>query len=241
MLRDFLTGFGLLIVYYVATGLPPILLRLLGKVPFEVTRKMYHFVLTLSIFPLLRVFSAWYLATAAPLVLALILYPVLALLERSSFYARIAVERKGGEFKTSLIFAQLVIAALILIFWGLLGAQWRYVAVVAMMVWGFGDAAAALVGKAFGRRRILHRWIEGTKTLEGTLAMFVFAGLAAFLTLLLYAGLPWTASLIAALCVAPVSAAVELFSHRGTDTLTVPLSAAFVILPLMAFASLVGL
>lgn len=240
MLRDYLTGFGLLIVYYLATGLPPILLRGFGKVPFEVTRKMYHFVLTLSIFPLLEVFNTWYLAAAAPLTLALLLYPVLALLERSSFYKRIAVERKGGEFKTSLIFAQLVIATLILIFWGLLGAHWRYVAVVAMMVWGFGDAAAALVGKAFGRRRISHRWIEGTKTLEGTLAMFVFAGLAAFLTLLFYAGLPWHVSLMAALCVAPVSAAVELFSQRGTDTLTVPLSAAFVILPLMSLASLVG-
>ena len=108
------------------------------------------------------------------------------------------------------------------------------------MAWGFGDAAAALVGKAFGRRPILHPRIEGKKTVEGTVAMFVVAGLTIFLTLLIYAGQSCRVSLGVALLVAPVSAAVELFSPRGMDTLTVPLSTAFAILPLMSILALLG-
>ncbi len=154
------------------------------------------------------------------------MYPVLKLVEHSSFYKRIAVEREGGEFKSSLIIVQVSIATLIFIFWGLLGEEWRYIAVVAVMAWGFGDAAAALVGKAIGRRRIMHPRIEGAKTYEGTLAMFIVAGLAIFFSLLIYAGQPWYVSFIVALLVAPVCAAVELFSNRGMDTLTVPLSTA---------------
>ncbi len=108
------------------------------------------------------------------------------------------------------------------------------------MAWGFGDAAAALVGKSIGRRRILHPRIEGTKTYEGTLAMYVTAGLAIFFTLLIYAGQSWYVSLAVALLVAPVCAVVELFSSRGMDTLTVPLTAGFAILPLMSLFSFLG-
>jgi dolichol kinase len=108
------------------------------------------------------------------------------------------------------------------------------------MAWGLGDAAAALVGKAIGRRRIRHPRIQGTKTFEGTLAMYITAGLTIFLTLLIDASQSWYVSLTVAALVAPVCAVVELFSSHGMDTLTVPLSTAFAILPLMAFFAFLG-
>jgi phytol kinase len=114
------------------------------------------------------------------------------------------------------------------------------IAAVAVMAWGFGDAAAALVGKNFGRRRILYPRIEGAKTYERTLAMFIVAGLAVFLTLLMYAGQPWQVSLAVATLVAPVSATVELFSQRGMDTLNVPISVAFLVLPLVSLFTFLG-
>ena len=129
---------------------------------------------------------------------------------------------------------------MIFVFWGLLGTEWKYIAVVAVMAWGFGDAAAALIGKNFGRRRILHPRIEGTKTMEGTQAMFVTAGLAIFFTFLIYAGQPWLVSLAVALLVAPVCAVVELFSNRGMDTLTVPISTGLAVLSLMSLFSFLG-
>jgi len=240
MIHSDLIGFGLFLGYFVVAGLPAILLKACFKTPFEMTRKMYHLIITCSIFPLLKLFSTWYVAVLAALVFALVIYPVLALVERSSAYKRIAVERQCGEFKTSLLIVQLSIAIVISVCWGLLGADWQYVAVVAVMAWGFGDAAAALVGKAFGRRQIQHPRIAGKKTVEGTLAMFVVAGMAIFITLLVYAGQSWHVSSAVALLVAPVCSAVELFSPRGMDTLTVPLSAAFAILPLMSLVALLG-
>ena len=235
-----LIGFGLLIGYFILAGLPPILLKAYRKTPFEITRKMYHLVITLSIFPLLKLFSSWYMAVLAAFMFVLMIYPLLMLFEGSSLYKRIAVERQSGEFRKSFIIVQLSLGLLIFIFWGLLGVDWQYVAVVAVMAWGFGDAAAALVGKAFGRRRIQHPWIEGAKTYEGTFAMYVVAGLAIFLTLLVYAGQSWPVSLVVAALVAPVGATVEVFSRRGLDTLTVPLSVAFSVLSLMFLIDFVG-
>lgn len=240
MLQHDLIGLGLYLGYIIVIGLPTILLKLTLKVPSEVVRKMYHLVITLSIFPLVTLFSTWYMAVLAAVTFVLVTYPFLVLVENSSFYKRIAVEREGGEFRRSLIIVQVSIGLLIFVVWGLLGAEWRYVAVVAVMAWGLGDAAAALVGKHFGRRRIQHPLVEGAKTVEGTQAMFVTAGLAIFFTLLIYADQSWHVSLAVALLVAPVCAIVELFSQKGMDTFTVPLSAAFAILPLMHFFSFMG-
>ncbi len=236
-----LIGIGLYLGFLVAIGLPIVLFKVCCNPPFEITRKLYHLVITLSIFPLVTVFSTWYMAVLAAFMLVLLAYPVLALLDRSTLYTRMMVERKKGEFKSSLIIVQLSMSILIFISWGLLGEHWKYVAVVAVMAWGLGDAAAALVGKAFGRRRIHHPRIQGAKTYEGTLAMFIVAGMAIFLTLLIYAGQSWQVSTIIALLVAPASAAVELFSDRGMDTLTVPLSVAFLVMPLMSFFTFLGM
>jgi phytol kinase len=234
-------GVGLYLGFLVALGLPAVLLKVYFNVPFELMRKIYHLVITMSIFPLMTLFSTWYMAILAAFMLVLIAYPLLVLVKNTAFYRRIAVERAGGEFKRSLLIVQVSIALLIFVFWGLLGPEWKYVAVVAVMAWGFGDAAAALVGKNFGRRPIVHPWIEGRKTMEGTQAMFATAGLAIFFTLLIYAGQPWPVSLAVALLAAPVCAVVELFSNRGMDTLTVPISTGLAVLPLMSIFSFLGI
>jgi dolichol kinase len=233
-------GFGLYLAFFVVIGLPTILLKAIFPVPFEMTRKLYHLLITFSIFPLVTFFRTWYAAVLAALLFALILYPLLARVERTVFFQHIAVERAGGEFKRSLIIVQVSIALMIAIFWGLLGPEWKFVAIAAVMAWGFGDAAAALVGKRFGRRQFNHPSIDGKKTLEGTQAMYFTAGLAIFFTFLLYAGQPWTVSLAVALLAAPVSAAVELFSKGGIDTLTVPISTGLAVLTLLSLFSFLG-
>lgn len=240
MLHNDWVSIGLYLGFIVVFGLPAILLKVGFNVPFEILRKMYHMVIALSIFPLVMFFKNWYMAVLSTFLLVVIAYPLLALVENTAIYKRIAVERSSGEFKKSLIVVQVSIALLIFIFWGLLGSEWKYIAVVAVMAWSFGDAAAALVGKRFGRRQIRHPRIEGAKTMEGTQAMYFTAGLAIFLTFMFYAGQPWQVSLAVALLVAPISAVVELFSNRGMDTLTVPISTGLAVLSLMSLFSLLG-
>ncbi|MCA9893558.1 MAG: hypothetical protein KC615_11280 [Anaerolineae bacterium] len=241
MLANDLFGFGLLIGYFVIAGLPMVLLKTSNRLSFEVARKLYHLVITVSIIPIMTLFSSWHVTVLVVLFLMAIIYPILARVENTSFFERIAVERSNGEFKQSLVVVQITIAILIVVFWGLLGDSWKYVVIVAVLAWGFGDAAAALVGKTFGKNHIQHPWLEGKKTYEGTFAMFIVAGLTIFFTLLIFTGQPWYLNVAVALLVAPIGATVELFTRRGMDTLTVPLAVGFSVLLLMLFLSFLSI
>jgi phytol kinase len=240
MSQNDLTGMGLYFGLIIVVLIPLLLAKRFFNIPFEITRKSYHLGISLTIYPLVKGFENWYMAVLAVFLFALIVYPILMLLEKTSLFKKIAVEREGGEFKQSLLIFQASIALLLFVFWGLLGESWKYIAVAAVMAWGLGDASAALVGKAIGRHRIRHFLIEGTKTYEGTLAMYLMAGLAIFFTLLIYTDLSWYLSMAIALFVAPVCAAVEVFSNRGLDTITVPISTGLAVMTWMTFFSYLG-
>ncbi len=243
MLRSDLIGAGILLAYYIfVVALPPLFLKLWTRVPREVARKLHHIAYSLSIYPLLTLFSSWYVAIAAASLLVVIGYPALLLIERASWYQSRFIQRKGqkGELRRQLLWVQGSFALMIALFWGLLGVRWQYIVAVSVTAWGFGDAAAALVGKAFGRRIVWPRFLKEPKTYEGTAAMALVSAIAIFLTLTLYASKPWPMSLIIALLVAPVCALVELFSRWGLDTLTVPLITALAIMPLTLLFRLLG-
>ena len=236
MERSDLIGALILFAYYaVFLVLIPVPLKYYTRVPSEFIRKAQHIGYCLSIFLLLHLFSTWYAAIAASSVLVLVGYPVLLLFERASWYSRAFADRAagGGEFRRSHLLVQATYSVLIALLWGALGVRWAPVIGVAVVGWGFGDAAAALVGKAWGRRYVLVRWVDRAKTWEGSAAMVVVCVVAFFLTLFFYVGLPWLQSLVIAFIAAPVCGLVELVTRRGLDTLTVPLAAAFTIVPLM--------
>jgi phytol kinase len=242
ILNDLVAAIILMLYYLVGLVAIPTMLKAWSKLPGEVIRKTQHVGYSLSIFILLRLFSTWYMAIAAAFLLVLLAYPLLLCIEKTSFYRRLFVDRakRGGELRKQLIYVQLSFAILIFLFWGLLGAKWHYMVAVAVMAWGFGDAAAALVGKFLGKKSIVHRWVEGVKTHEGTAAMIVTAFLAIFFTLLFSSGLSWPTCLLVASLAAPLCGVVELFSRGGTDTLTVPLAAAAAIFPLVYLFSSLG-
>ncbi|HHY15419.1 MAG TPA: phosphatidate cytidylyltransferase [Firmicutes bacterium] len=242
VISDLWAAVILMAYYLVGLAVIPTMLKAWSNLPKEVIRKIQHVVYSLSIFILLRLFSAWYVAVGAAFLLVLLAYPVLYLIERTDFYKKMFVDRteRGGELRKQLLYVQLSFALLIFLFWGLLGAKWHYTVAVAVMAWGFGDAAAALVGKFFGRIKIVHRWVEGAKTCEGTLAMIAVAFITTFFTLLFLSGLSWYICLLIGAVVAPVAGVVELFSRRGTDTLTVPLTTAAVVFPLVYLFTYLG-
>lgn len=243
MLGNDLLSTVILITYYLV-GLVaiPTMLKAWSKLPSEVVRKLQHVGYSMSIFLLLHLFTTWYRAVLAAFVLVILAYPALIILEKTSFYQKFFVDRdkKGGELRKQLLYVQLSFAILLFIFWGLLGAKWQYLVAVAVMAWGFGDAAAALVGIFFGKRDLVHRYIEGVKTQEGTLAMIITAFFAVFLTLLIFSPLSWYISLLVSLFVAPIAGFVELFSPGGLDTLTVPLVTAGVLFPLISLLTHLG-
>ncbi len=235
MLQELVKGFFSLCIYFVSVAVMIIAVKFLLKPPREYVRKLMHTVCFLSIFILTEAFDTWFLAAGASVLFAMIIYPVLALCEKHSQYAALFNQRRSGEVKASLILVFLMMAVMIAVFWGLLGEQWKYIIIVAILAWGFGDAAAALAGKKFGRHQVRNRLVDGPKTWEGTLAMYVVSACAIFISLLFYAELSWYICMLVALLVAMVSALSELVSHKGTDTVNVPLATA---LPLFGLMSL---
>lgn len=206
----------------------------------ELFRKFLHIICTCFIIVLVNMFDTWYDAVFAMIVFIIIIYPLLTLAERHPKYGDFFSERRKGEVKMSTILLTVMVIVLIIVFWGWLGTDLKYIINAAVLAWGFGDAAAALVGKAFGRHFIEHKHVEGKKTVEGTLAMYTVSSLAIFVTTMLYNIGPWYLCLAIAILVAPICAIVELFSLRGSDTITVPLSAAISTFIVVSFISYMG-
>ena len=83
-------------------------------------------------------------------------------------------------------------------------------------------------------RPLTGRHIEGRKSVEGTVAMFLVSLVSVLVILSLRGGLPWYGLLLTAYVTAGVSAVVELYSLGGNDTVTCPLAAMAVLLPMTA-------
>ena len=122
-----------------------------------------------------------------------------------------------------------MITVMLAVFWGGFGDRCAYIAVAALMAWGPGDAAAAIVGKKLGRHKLSGPRIEGVKSVEGTLAMGITSFLFTFGTLYIMSGLPLGTILVVSLVMAPVAALVELYTKRGLDTVTVPIAASLIL------------
>ncbi|NMB95501.1 MAG: phosphatidate cytidylyltransferase, partial [Clostridiaceae bacterium] len=108
-----------------------------------------------------------------------------------------------------------------------------YLVIASVLAWGLGDAAAALVGKRFGRHFIVGKLIEGRKSLEGTLAMFAVSFVSVIVVLIAYGAVKWYGYAPIAIITAAVCAVVELYTKNGMDTLTCPLAAAATMIPLV--------
>ncbi len=93
--------------------------------------------------------------------------------------------------------------------------------VLAVAVLGVGDPIAALIGKRFGKVKLLHG-----RSLEGSLAFLVSAWTVAFALLFAFHGLTPSRALATAGAGAFAGALAELLSTRVDDNLSIPLCAA---------------
>ncbi len=210
---------------YLAGWLTVLLLaRHFFSIPQEPWRKLLHLVAYTS--SLLMMFQSrnWATASCCCLVFAAVVYPVLHYAERWKGYAGLFNQRYPGEVKKSLLLLFITHAVLIALCWGWL--QKPYIAVAAILMWGVGDTAAALIGKRFGKHHVHLPLADPQKTWEGSIAMLMAAFTAGFCAMLMASPLRWYTCLILAAVAAPVAAYVELISHGGNDTVTVPAAVA---------------
>ena len=142
---EFLTGFGHLTLYFLFAATAALLCRFFIKIPNEIFRKLLHCILLGSLWVFVFGFHTWWIAASAAIVFELVVYPILLFFERFKTYTSMTSERKKGELKSSLLLAFTMYALVIVVCWGAL--RDRYLVLASIYAWGFGDAAAALVGK----------------------------------------------------------------------------------------------
>lgn len=202
-------------------------------IPKELWRKLLHLVAYTSSLFMMFVSRDWLTSAVCCLVFAAVVYPILRYAERWKGYSALFNQRHPGEVKTSLLLLFCTHAALIALCWGWLGKA--YISVTAILMWGVGDTAAALIGKRFGRHHVRLPLADSRKTWEGSAAMMVTAFAAGFVAMLVTSPLEWYICLACAAIAAPVAAYVELISQGGNDTVTVPAAAAFILSVLTLF------
>lgn len=224
-------GFGNVLVYFMVAASVALLLRRFVHIKDEVFRKGLHCILLGSLLVLVFSFSVWWQAALTALAFAVAAYPILCLAERVKGFSAFVTERTSGELKRSLLIVFFMFAVEISVCWGWLGDKLLVLACI--YAWGFGDAAAALVGKHFGRHALTGTHIEGTKSVEGSLAMFTVSFVCVGVILALRGGLPLYGYILIPALTATGASVVELFSLHGMDTITCPLAATAIMLPLV--------
>jgi hypothetical protein len=212
--------YGNLLKYLAPAVCILLLVRCFCHIPDYIFRKLLHLVAFSIVTVMILSASRWEAACLACLSFAVIVYPILMLLEKEPWFDKFLVQKKPGEIKTSLLLLFVMIAADIAVAWGIFGK--KYVAVASVLMWGFGDAAAAIVGIRFGKHVASRKLSDGKKTWEGTIGMFLVSSLAGCITLVLLSGKSVGSCILAAVLSGAVGAFTELVSKDGMDTVTVP-------------------
>ncbi len=216
-------------------------IKLIFPLPREVIRKFYHIFFSFSIFILLYAFNSWLVALVVILLFFLVALIYLTLEEYVLPFKLIDLDRRKNyrirEVSIQIIYIIIMQAILLLVFRYFLNQPFH--AAIGVLVWGVGDAAAAVIGKLYGRYNFNGPVLSPAKTLEGTGSLILLSWLtvmvlgalyhyslfpAAFLELL-----PGGAGLaLYALFLAVTAGLIEAVSRIGLDTITVPVAVALV-------------
>jgi len=221
-LMEYLKVLGIYLAFIVILALSLIIVRFTTKVPDYIFRKLLHIVAFTSILPLVLSTDNWWIAAAVEVLFLILVIAGLRFFERFSFYKGLFVEKAKHEVIFSFIALFGLMTAMISVFWGIFGHEHLYIAIGAIMAWGPGDAVAAIVGKNIGKHKLRGRFIEGTKSVEGSVGMAITSFVCLLPVLLTMSSMPWYLSLLFALIVAPLASLTELFTKGGWDTVTVP-------------------
>ena len=213
----------------IVLGIICIAIRFLTKIPDFIFRKILHLI-AMGMIPILVIVPThWWIAEIVTGICILGLLTLLLIFERTELYKKFFVEKNKHEVLISFLLFFLVVVLLIALFWGYRGDAHRYLVIVAILSWGLGDAAAAIFGRLIGKHQVSGKMIEGTKSIEGSVACFLLAFLISLILLILLMHYVWWLALIESLLIGVAVSFVELFTKKGFDNLTCPLVAALIL------------
>ncbi len=215
---------GLIASYVYAFGLL-LIVEYMGKKmgwPIFITRKLIHIGAGMWTWAILFLFDHWYIG-----IIPFSTFIVLNYL----FYRRDVFKAMDGEKESpGTVYFAFSITVLFLIGWRHSTADSLYLVLPPIMAMTWGDAMASLFGRFKGKHR--YTLLGATKSVEGSVMMFLFAFLAIGISLLILkqSGLDihlqsltnsglWMLSVGLGL----IATVIEAFSPAGTDNLFVPL------------------
>ena len=221
ILFDVLNGLKYFLIYMFSVAALLFGVNRIVKLPKELFRKLFHFVAFSSVIVMIYAAKVWIAAAVIPIVVILMMYPGLLISSKNEKFTALMSERRPGELKSSLIQLFGTMALIIILSWGIIGR--KELAVAAILMWGFGDAAAALIGKRFGKHKVLRfKRVDHKKSWEGTAAMSFIAFIFGMASLLIVGNAPLEICIPAVIVAAPLAAITELVTKNGYDTVTVP-------------------
>lgn len=222
VITDTLIGIKYFLIYMFSLAGVVFLINKIFALPKELFRKLLHFIAFSSVIVMIYAANNWISASLVPVAIIMLMYPGLILAEKDKRFTELVVERRKGELKSSLLQLFGTIALIITISWGFLGH--KELAVAAILMWGFGDAAAALIGKRFGKHKVLRfKHVDHKKSWEGTAAMSIVAFAFGIASLMIIGNIPIVYCVIAVIIAAPLAAITELVTKNGYDTVSVPI------------------
>ena len=142
---------------------------------------------------------------------------------RMRLFKSIEHEAQGANLGT--VYFPIALSVLVFLCWG--GYIPFVAGTVGMMVLGWGDGLAALVGEGPGRHRF--SLFGGEKSLEGTLVMGFVSALVAWLSFVAMGTDPALGLVAVSLIVGVAAGIIEFLTPWGIDNLSVPLLTALIV------------
>jgi phytol kinase len=180
-------------------------LRALFKLPVDFTRKVVHIAVGMWAWGTIALFDNKWYAVITPAAFIAVNY---VSYRRGLFLAITSNDRSN----LGTVYFPIAFVAIILLLWDVD----RLAVALTLMPMTWGDAFAAVLGRRFGTRK--YTLAGGTRSLQGSVAMFLFAFFGVLVPWVLHGGV----SLPAVLLMAGLSTLAEALSPNGLDNLFVP-------------------
>lgn len=127
-----------------------------------------------------------------------------------------AMEREGAKRDLGTIYFPISLLVLVLITFS--PGSSPYIGGLGILIMGYGDGLAAVIGKKYGRHK--YNIFNNEKSIEGSITMFVISTVVALVILSIFSP---EAILIKSLTLGLVAAIIEAISPFGLDNLFVPI------------------
>lgn len=202
-----------LIIVYLYVAVIFVVAEMVLKTRPEVSRKFLHIMVGNMIFAMPFFSDPWVMVWFLTLPITIGLF---FLTEYSPIKIENSVTESGHAL--GLFFYAGIWTVLIAIF-----SNYLWIVALAIVPMVYGDGFAALIGQKFGK--IKYTVFGGTKSLEGSLTMFVVTSVMSVFVWMVYTtiGYPMPQfNLVAILSISAVATICEALSYGGIDNLTVP-------------------